>query len=89
MCCGRAAKLKAPYAGGSRITDFRESALMLRDLNPSVNSPELLDEDEDYYWEGEAMVFTTRYLLLRGYCCENGCRHCPYGGRKLPNDQPG
>jgi len=22
---------------------------------------------------------TREYLLSRGYCCENGCRHCPYG----------
>jgi hypothetical protein len=25
------------------------------------------------------MVLTARYLLRRGYCCEQGCRHCPYG----------
>jgi hypothetical protein len=25
------------------------------------------------------MVLTSRYLLRRGYCCEQGCRHCPYG----------
>jgi uncharacterized protein (TIGR00290 family) len=24
-------------------------------------------------------VFTTAYHLRRGYCCESGCRHCPYG----------
>jgi hypothetical protein len=23
-------------------------------------------------------VFTASYLAERGYCCENGCRHCPY-----------
>ena len=23
-------------------------------------------------------VFTADYLLNRGYCCGNGCRHCPY-----------
>lgn len=23
-------------------------------------------------------VFTTRYLLERGTCCDSGCRHCPY-----------
>ena len=28
--------------------------------------------------EGAAIVFTARYLLRRGYCCESGCRHCPY-----------
>jgi len=24
------------------------------------------------------MVFTAAYHLKRGYCCGNGCRHCPY-----------
>jgi hypothetical protein len=35
-------------------------------------------EGEDYYWEGPFMVFTAHYLRRRGYCCERGCRHCPY-----------
>jgi iron complex transport system substrate-binding protein len=37
-----------------------------------------LRESVDYYWEGPAMVFTAGFLLRRGYCCESGCRHCPY-----------
>jgi hypothetical protein len=24
------------------------------------------------------MVLTARYHRRRGYCCEQGCRHCPY-----------
>ncbi len=35
-------------------------------------------EGRDYYWEGPAMVFTADYLRRRGYCCDSGCRHCPY-----------
>ena len=23
-------------------------------------------------------VMTAGYLADRGYCCDNGCRHCPY-----------
>jgi hypothetical protein len=23
-------------------------------------------------------VFTAAYLDERGYCCDQGCRHCPY-----------
>jgi Family of unknown function (DUF5522)/Cysteine-rich CWC len=42
-----------------------------------VSQPPLV-EGEDYYLEGAAMVFTARFLLRRGYCCESGCRHCPY-----------
>jgi hypothetical protein len=38
----------------------------------------VLREGEDYYVEGGAMVFTAAYHLKRGYCCESGCRHCPY-----------
>jgi iron complex transport system substrate-binding protein len=38
----------------------------------------LLEEDKDYYVERGAMVFTASYLKRRGYCCGNGCRHCPY-----------
>ncbi len=41
-----------------------------------------LDKD-DYYLTPEGYrVFTAKYLLKRGYCCKNGCRHCPYGFNK-------
>ena len=43
------------------------------------NDREVLVEDEDYYFENGLMVLTSRCLLRRGYCCEHGCRHCPYG----------
>jgi hypothetical protein len=33
----------------------------------------------DRYQDGSYWVFTSQYHLRRGYCCENGCRHCPYG----------
>jgi hypothetical protein len=46
--------------------------------NSIADSPASLVAGEDYYWEGEAMVFTARYHLRRGYCCEHKCRHCPY-----------
>lgn len=35
-------------------------------------------EDLDYYFENGYMVMTSHFLLKRGYCCGNGCRHCPY-----------
>lgn len=35
--------------------------------------------EEDFYWSEEGfMVFTAHYLLKRGYCCHQACRHCPY-----------
>ena len=33
---------------------------------------------EDFYWDGPYLVFTAAYHLRRGYCCNSGCRHCPY-----------
>jgi hypothetical protein len=36
-------------------------------------------EGLDYYFEDGLFVLTEHYLLKRGYCCQNGCRHCPYG----------
>ena len=38
-----------------------------------------LQEGLDYYFENGLFVFTAAFLLKRGYCCESGCRHCPYG----------
>ena len=37
-----------------------------------------LSAGRDYYDENGALVFTASYLKRRGYCCDNGCRHCPY-----------
>ena len=37
-------------------------------------------EGEDYYFnEAGLLVFTREYHLKRGYCCNSGCLHCPYG----------
>jgi hypothetical protein len=37
-----------------------------------------LVENEDYYLDDGLMVLTAHYLLRRGYCCDQGCRHCPF-----------
>lgn len=37
----------------------------------------------DYYIENGFKVFTEEYHLKRGYCCKNGCRHCPYQKKDL------
>jgi iron complex transport system substrate-binding protein len=34
-------------------------------------------------------VFTADYLRQRGYCCGNGCRHCPYPVAAQPTTVPG
>jgi L-lysine 2,3-aminomutase len=38
-----------------------------------------LEEDEFYLTPEGYRVFTEKYLLKRGKCCKNGCKHCPYG----------
>lgn len=36
-------------------------------------------DKEDYYTTKEGyIVFTKKYHLKRGYCCNNKCKHCPY-----------
>ncbi len=43
-----------------------------------LNEP--LQEGRDYYFDERGlMVLTGAFLLRRGHCCRNGCRHCPYG----------
>ncbi len=44
----------------------------------SQNTPALAAED--FYLDDTGLfVFTEKYHLKRGYCCQSGCRHCPYG----------
>ena len=43
----------------------------------SSNTPAPL-EPEDFYYENGLTVFTAAYHLKRGYCCNSGCRHCPF-----------
>lgn len=44
-----------------------------------------LTENIDYYFNADGlMVLTAKYLLDRGYCCGNGCRHCPYEYEAVP-----
>lgn len=41
---------------------------------------EAIINNQDIYIdpETEFTVLTAEFLLKRGYCCETGCRHCPY-----------
>lgn len=42
-------------------------------------SSQNLEPDDFYKSEDGYIIFTEKYLLKRGYCCKNGCKHCPYG----------
>ena len=48
------------------------------DIEPSTREDAELREGRDYYLENGLFVFTAAFLRRRGYCCESGCRHCPY-----------
>jgi hypothetical protein len=48
-----------------------------------VKKTEKLIEGRDFYFEGNLMVLTEIYHLNRGYCCGNGCRHCPYQSKNV------
>ena len=44
-----------------------------------------LIEGEDFYFNGQGlMVLTEKFHLRRGYCCGNGCKHCPYQYENVP-----
>lgn len=43
-----------------------------------------LSEDEFYIDDGK-FVLTERFLWRRGYCCGNGCRHCPFAHEAVPS----
>lgn len=45
---------------------------------PETDPPKEFIEGVHYYFDNGLMVLTERFLLERGYCCGNGCRHCPY-----------
>jgi Family of unknown function (DUF5522) len=51
-----------------------------KDTKPHQDQP-------DFYWENGLMVFTETFHRKRGYCCQSGCRHCPYGFDRKAKDQ--
>jgi len=46
---------------------------------------EPLIENIHYYLNEDGLiVFTEKYLREKGYCCGNGCKHCPYQYENVP-----
>ena len=44
-----------------------------------------LAEGTDFYYNEQGfIVLTAKYHLERGYCCGNGCKHCPYEYKNVP-----
>ena len=57
---------------------------MLKTTNSNPTQKTVLTEGVDFYIENGLYVFSEDYLKERGYCCGNGCRHCPYDKNILP-----
>jgi len=45
---------------------------------------QLIEGIDFYYNEEGYMVLTRTYHLDRGYCCGNGCLHCPFNYENVP-----
>lgn len=56
----------------------------LKPRSPKPLEKSVLTEGVDFYIENGLYVFSEIYLKERGYCCGNGCRHCPYDKDILP-----
>jgi tRNA (guanine-N7-)-methyltransferase len=47
--------------------------------------PQTMIEGQDFYLNEQGlMVLTERHHLNRGYCCGNGCKHCPFAFDAVP-----
>ena len=60
-----------------KLADNEDASEPDQDADTTASESELA-EGLDYYLENGLLVFTARFLLKRGYCCDSGCRHCPY-----------
>jgi hypothetical protein len=47
-------------------------------------SEQLIEGEDFYYNEQGFVVLTEKYHLKKGYCCGNGCKHCPYLFEAVP-----
>ena len=47
-------------------------------------SEQLIEGEDFYYNEQGFIVLTEKYHLKKGYCCGNGCKHCPYQYESVP-----
>jgi len=44
-----------------------------------------LVEGEDFYYNSDGyIVLTEKFHLKKGFCCGNGCLHCPYEYSNVP-----
>ena len=50
------------------------AAVVAHEAAVAAGEPGYIDPDSGLF------VLTAAYLRDRGFCCGNGCRHCPYPG---------
>lgn len=43
-----------------------------------MKNEEFIEGIHFYFDANSLMVLTEKYHLERGFCCGNGCRHCPF-----------
>ena len=61
------------------IRNIRKKGFKFAGMN-NQNNENILIEGEDFYFTPEGYkCFTEKHHLKKGYCCKNGCKHCPYG----------
>jgi len=74
-CLCRACLLQAQAL---RVNEGLPLTLEVRLQIMSLDTPQTATVDIDYTMEGGLLVMTKWFLLRRGHCCKNGCRHSPY-----------
>jgi hypothetical protein len=68
---------RVPAADRDRACLCRQCVIAFHEQHAGAGATPL--SPEDYYLDDRGrMVFTAAYLLRRGYCCDQGCRHCPF-----------
>ena len=75
------ARLSHLFMSRARRHELRDASgfVKLKRKQPTVKSPSgTLQEETDFTIENGLYVFSARYLANRGYCCDSGCRNCPY-----------
>jgi hypothetical protein len=65
-------KLTEPMKNEADVDDNKD------EVKSREESQAALVDGLDYYLENGLMVFTAHFLLRRGYCCDSGCRNCPF-----------
>ena len=60
------------------VKEEANAPIRIEQTSATERTPETPLRPEDFYFENGLMVFTAAYHLKRGYCCNSGCRHCPF-----------